>query len=238
MNLPNFADVPGDKKHDHGSPILRALRTDKRKVYALGGLHYLKGNSAPHFTLTIASWRRERGHWQEDSFGCAHDELLKLWPDLAPLAALHLSDWPSGAPMHAAANGLYWLNGYAGGLGERYHGGNSEPARSADDCLRVWQEHMRLDPAKAREHADTILRDAHAKALADARAEGFAGVAGGIQQLAPPYLRRAVKALHAAFTDQQRERWAREAEACIVELRDVDGRECQYYFGDRMQITA
>lgn len=82
--------------------------------------------------------------------GCCHDEILKHWPDLAPLAALHLSDI-DGAPMHAEANGWYWLSASMGGCGERYHGGTSkghyggeyrEP--TADECLKVFADHVRI----------------------------------------------------------------------------------------------
>lgn len=40
--------------------------------------------------------------------GTLHDEILEHFPELAPLVALHLST-ADGVPMHAVANGLYWL---------------------------------------------------------------------------------------------------------------------------------
>jgi hypothetical protein len=55
-----------------------------------------------------------------------HELVLKLWPDLAPLVALHLSD-VDGAPHSAEANGWYWLAGACGGLGEEVHGANGDP---------------------------------------------------------------------------------------------------------------
>jgi len=43
-----------------------------------------------------------------DGGGACHDIILKLWPELAPVVALHLSD-DRGVPMHFEANGLYHL---------------------------------------------------------------------------------------------------------------------------------
>jgi len=92
-------------------PILRSeggrARGD-RYYKAYGGLHYLKGNSLPHFSLTYEEGRR--GAHDCEMCGAAHNEILKRWPDLADLAAMHLSDI-DGQPMHAVENGLYWLGG-------------------------------------------------------------------------------------------------------------------------------
>jgi hypothetical protein len=239
-------DVPGDHPHSGGDPILRSFQSETRRVYALGGLHYLRGNSAPYFSLTIASWRivgfaKRSG---EDSFGAAHDEILRLWPELAPLAALHLSDW-TGAPMHAKANGFYQLAGYGGGLGAKFHAGNAEhlwcaechgaspkysslaPPRSVcphqrEKCLAQWAAHVRLPLEEARGVADAILREAREAA---ARAGYFVN----------PYTIHALacearhaKRLHAAWVTSQRERWQREADACVEALG------IRYYYGDRM----
>jgi hypothetical protein len=40
--------------------------------------------------------------------GCMHEEVLKHFPKLAPLVALHLHEAMSGAAMHAIANGFYF----------------------------------------------------------------------------------------------------------------------------------
>jgi hypothetical protein len=92
-------------------PILRskggAAKGD-RYVKAFGGLHYIKGNSAPYFSLTYEEGVRGRGDCE--SCGANHETVLKHWPELADLAALHLSDI-NGQPMHALENGFYHLGG-------------------------------------------------------------------------------------------------------------------------------
>jgi hypothetical protein len=61
-------------------PILRTYDDNHAKVY--GGLHSMKGNPAPYFSLTY--WYK-RG--REESGGAGHDEILKQFPELADLAA-------------------------------------------------------------------------------------------------------------------------------------------------------
>jgi hypothetical protein len=51
--------------------------------------------------------RRAQGR-DIDSGGMIHDVILRLFPKLGPIVALHLSDI-NGVPMHAVANGRYWL---------------------------------------------------------------------------------------------------------------------------------
>lgn len=46
--------------------------------------------------------------------------------------------------MHAAANGWYWLAGYYGGAGERYHGGSGDYRKSPEDCLTIFADHVRV----------------------------------------------------------------------------------------------
>lgn len=82
------------KKDRVANPELRRHVSESRKLIAYGGLHHIKGNRAPYFSLTGAEYEKTRHGigWQEASGGCIHEALLEQWPDLAPLAALHLSD--------------------------------------------------------------------------------------------------------------------------------------------------
>ena len=84
---------------------------------------YRLGEQEPYFSLT--------GHIVDrhgESFGQVHDELLnhdellKQWPKLKPLADIHLSD-ENGIPMHAVENGWYW----AGGCREWCKGNAGDP---------------------------------------------------------------------------------------------------------------
>ncbi len=76
--------------------------TAEAKLYALG-------EQAPYFSLTGELRNlRKRGDNQVEMAGCMHEELVREWPELAPLAAIHLSD-ENGVPMHHVANAAYWL---------------------------------------------------------------------------------------------------------------------------------
>lgn len=152
-----------------------------------GGLHYLRGNSSPHFTLTM-----ERGPkgGTPNCFGCDHDTILKYYPKFADLAALHLSDI-DGVPMHGAANAWYWLAGsLPENAREQYHGGNSEqyfplpadrldssrpwittecrkPAK--DEALEIFARHVRVDVRTAEDVRDAVVVSARTSAERNAR---------------------------------------------------------------------
>lgn len=138
------------------------------------GLHYIPGNRLPYFTVTVREGRYKdalgrKNPRARDSFGgCMHDTVARVAPDLRPLIALHLSD-VHGAPVHWEANGWYWLAGACGGLGERYHGGNSTPERSTDDCLRIFAEHARITVDDARAIRAWIVDESEANTPKGAR---------------------------------------------------------------------
>jgi len=101
-----------------------------------------------YFSVTgEISTEQQRKRGDCDCCGCIHDEILAARPDLAPAIALHLSSL-DGIPMHAEANGWYWLAGAAGGRGERYHGGAD---KTPDQCTEILADHLRisLDDARA-----------------------------------------------------------------------------------------
>lgn len=98
-------------------------------------------------TITITT---NDGYWSitgtyDRACGCIHSEILQARPDLAPIVAIHLSDANTGQPMHAEANGWYWIAGALGGLGERFHGANDSQARSQTDCATILAKHLRTD---------------------------------------------------------------------------------------------
>lgn len=192
------------------------------KVY--GGLHMIRGNRAPYFTITADLY--ENGRWA--SGGCQHELILRHYPELADLAAMHLSDI-NGTPSHDAANAWYWLAGcYPDAFGERYHGGNSEqnfpitpPADkpwqttehrkpTGDECLDIFARHVRTDLATARKLRDEIEAEA----------------------MAARHSRNAVaKAALARWVEEQRPRWAQEAKDCIAKHGLV-------VYGDRWEPRA
>lgn len=76
-------------------------------VQVEGGLHRI-GDQAPYFSLTYTMHRRGFRD-QCQSGGAGHDTIRRYFgPRFDDLAALHLSSI-DGAPMHAEANGWYWL---------------------------------------------------------------------------------------------------------------------------------
>ena len=89
--------------------------TDHGETYRItvhGGLHYIRGNSAPYFTITADQYRKcGNGRWVEDSFGCLHELIERLWPGkFTDLIAMHLSHI-DGEPTHSAENGWYFARG-------------------------------------------------------------------------------------------------------------------------------
>lgn len=136
-----------------------------------GGLHMIKGNHAPYFTITTEV--HQKGY--PDRFwsgGADHETILKRFPRFADLVALHLSDI-DGVPMHAVENGWYSLAGALGGAGEEYHRGNAESYGrmdvSPDGCLQAFADHLRIDLTRAAEIRDEFRNEELTGAEAKAR---------------------------------------------------------------------
>ncbi len=139
-------------------------------------LYQLGGNQHPYFSVQGEIFHKATKSMREG--GCMHEAVLKVWPSCAPIVALHLSDYPSGEPMHGEANGFYNLAGACGGLGEEYHVGQSErhfpiePPEgkpwqnteyrlpTAEECLAIFAEHCRISVEEARGIAEKV-RDAY-----------------------------------------------------------------------------
>lgn len=62
----------------------------------------------PYFSVTGTD--RDLRYRDSMSSGAIHETILQVFPELAPIVALHLSD-DNGVPMHAEANGWYWAGG-------------------------------------------------------------------------------------------------------------------------------
>lgn len=80
--------------------------------------------------------------------GCIHEEILTAFPNLRPLVNLHLSTL-DGIPMHAEANGWYWL-AKAIGITEK-----CEPDQSPEECERIFSEHVRAEAKPIMERVKT-----------------------------------------------------------------------------------
>jgi hypothetical protein len=78
--------------------------------------------------------------------GCIHDEIREHFPEIAPLIPLHLSNSATGEPMHAEANGLYWLK-KAACIPSQY-----EPDQTPEQCRETLARHLRTDDKTTRQH--------------------------------------------------------------------------------------
>lgn len=172
-----------------------------------GGLNYLRGNRAPYFSLTYTQHRKGFPN-QCWSGGAGHEAILKYFPRFADLAALHLSDI-DGEPMHAEANGWYWLAGALGGAGETYHGGNGKIQHwltdgafdgyrdsTPDECLAMFAQRCRIPLDEAQTIAHQVRHAA-----------------------GPDNDWAAARAEWATIMGTMRPRWKAEAEACIATHR-------------------
>lgn len=67
-------------------------------------------NGHQDFSITADGFKAGRPRTNSNFLygGCAHDEILKVRPDLKIFVNLHLCDY-TGVPMHAVGNGLYHL---------------------------------------------------------------------------------------------------------------------------------
>lgn len=190
-----------------------------------GGLHYLRGNDLPYFSLTYTEHRQGFPN-QEESDGAGHKVILQHFPQFADLATLHLSDI-DGVPTGAEANGWYQLAGALGGFGEKYHAGNNkgnyplsasqlDPTKlwrtteyrypTHEECLESFARHCRIRIKEAKQiRADVTA--SHEKV------NDF----GFFTMVAPDITE--VRARWAAICDGMRPRWQTEARSCILNHR-------------------
>lgn len=87
----------------------KAVKADTLRGTITAQLHHIEGNSSPHFSVTAVFDEKFDGRWQKEALGgCCHEEIMALAPEFEPVIRVHLSD-DRGWPMHAVANGLYWM---------------------------------------------------------------------------------------------------------------------------------
>lgn len=200
-------------KKTRACPVLAREWGEKNLNITVTVKAYTCGNNAhPHFSVTADIYKPGRSH-DPVACGCLHEEVLRYFPEMAPLVALHLSNADDGEPMHAEANGFYWLAGALGGLGERYHGD-----KSPDECLRIFAEHCRIELPEA---------EGIGRAVKEAFESGQRRVA--ISEVVTEKARkemakegnRAAKADWKVICDHMRPRWKLEAEAGLALLESM-----------------
>lgn len=163
------------------STVVRAQRKEKTRFYTRKGVKYRStvhyrfddkcDNGHNTFSVTLDTYRQlGNGRWEEDSFGCQHDEVRKLFPELAPFIKWHLTS--TDGPMHYIANTVFLAgdrdynglrkgevqqlrNGKTGelcwimkGTGTRYHDGPTPPDETV---TAIWEPWTRTGEGKARE---------------------------------------------------------------------------------------
>lgn len=107
----------------------------KSKVYVVKyGLGYYSPNPLPHFSVTV-----DAPDTYNVTTGCAHDDVLKKYPDMQDIVDLHRSD-VYGVPMYPVANSWYWFTSYDGrGIEtyahQRFH--TMTPQQRAEKYLRA-----------------------------------------------------------------------------------------------------
>lgn len=109
-------------------------------ITVTGGLHFIKGNRKPYFSITANIDRKDGAYWRDESGGCQHDEIKKHFPGVFDmLIDLHLSDI-DGVPMYAVENGYYW-----------YKEAGKTPVTSVNgkSPLEILKEHLRVSYAEA-----------------------------------------------------------------------------------------
>jgi hypothetical protein len=200
--------LPEPAKFPEWQHLYEATRTlaDGRTVKVKAGLHYMRGNARPYFSVTGDIYTA-RGAW--DNGGQVSSETLEAFPELTRVQALHLS-WSNGEPFHID-NGWYFISGYYGGLGEPYHGGNSkQQIRDAAGKFIDWREPT---PDESLEMAARILR-VKVNALKRTAARWQADGDGS---------RADIKARFLSWVDAQRARWQLEAQDGIDTLESLRG---------------
>ena len=121
------------------TPIYKQVPLGSGILTIYAGLRYIRGNSAPYFSLTAES--------KEYGYGMLHDLILEHCPELAPLADMHLSDI-NGVPMHSVENGWYWLKGAAGDQGS-FFSESINPEEEPEKCMQMLAKHLRISNAEA-----------------------------------------------------------------------------------------
>lgn len=175
-------------------------------------LSYLKGNSAPYFSLTAdLDEQSKTGRWREIAGGCMHDEIAKHAPKYAPLIRLHLSDI-YGVPMHAAGNANYmacggcWLGSQWLPLEAGYK------TRATDEqCRERLARHLRISDAVA---LGIWNEWAGYRGSPSGYKEGETRMARLVEVFKPRWLREAQEAIRAFdlrvvgnLTDAEKQEW-------------------------------
>jgi hypothetical protein len=180
--------------------LLAARTLPKGAIKVFGGLHYVKGNKLPYFSLTANEYD-ERG--RDVCGGAMHERIVQLFPRFRDLADMHLS-YINGVPMHAKENGWYYARGgqFFGGRWWPVNEGCS-PEKNLEQCqaslcslLRIQWEEAEPLMALGQLWFEYKTNDWANRAEADLHAENC-------------------KSTFCGLVDDMKPRFKAEAEACI-----------------------
>lgn len=187
---------------------------------AIAKLEQIGGNKLPHFSVTGTIWKGTGPYSDKKDIagGCLHDDIAQVFPKLRPLIALHLSH-SDGQPMHAAANGLYWVAGFVpGNLCQQYHGASGDHGKTPEECLRIAADHLRITVYETEalgRHLSEVCEKAKQTVATSEE------VSPAAQKEQAKQARIAVSAAMAAYCETQRERWQREANEGLALIREL-----------------
>ena len=106
-----------------------------------------------YFSVTGDIYRDVKSDRTFEMGGCIHNEMAKHFPQVRSLIPLHLSDL-EGVPMHALANGHYWVSGCVDGkLGQKY-----TPDQSQAECRKILENHFRITEEETQEVIDLTIQ--------------------------------------------------------------------------------
>jgi len=181
-----------------------------------GGLHHLRGNSQPYFSLTCDIYDGK----EDIGGGAAHDTILAHRPEFADLAALHLSGW-NGAPMHGEENGWYFARGgqWFGGSWLPMDSSYKTPA-TIQDRVESLMRHFRCDEDTARNMVAlgemSTRRDVEVRRYDAEMSRYLLERDSGIGVEPKPVADEAdYKVEFLAIVEPMRPRWRREAVECV-----------------------
>jgi len=200
----------------------------KYSIRVHGGLHYIRGNSAPYFSIAADQYRTCRnGRLEEDSFGAQHELIERLWPGkFTDLIALHLSDI-DGAPSHGGTGtGIYYARGgqWVGKprtwlpIEEKWDSKEQASDEYLVDCLVRYLRCGRLTAkvlraaGKAEVEYEIALHD-YEERKRRFDAEELSGIA--VHPGSPPEAHK-YREYMTGVIEAMRPRWKAEAEACIT----------------------
>jgi hypothetical protein len=198
-------------------------------------VYQLNGNEHPHFSVT-GEVRNPKRRDDCEMWGCLHTEAARYWPAVKPIIDLHLSNADDGEPMHAEANGFYWLTGAVpehNHFGERYHGGNSQRQHwkpygefdgyrfsIPDECLATLADHLRITRVQAHQLRDDCVAE-YSRVIEAGRSRTDKFTWEQLQKHAA----KAARSCFASFVETQRERWRTEAEKGVALIRELSCEE-------------